>query len=478
MLKIFKIIFTFVIIFILTACNTKTKLENKTPHKKELFSLADCINATLKHQMNSETYAFHKRIMNKKYTAEMLDILCDYARYYSFHTPHSTSCSIDNSARSAQLEKVRKILAFSLSYLKAYRRGDRNSLALAFEQARRIRQNLKFAVTELYYRIAATQYAIEETEKMIVKQEEIEKFLLKFDKPNTHSTFRLLDSRKHLIRLKKSLVRYRRNCQDTYHKLYAMMGAAENKKIDMKCLKNIRFQTLPDISTLEKAALLERPEFINLNIVINDVRKTVVQILPHHKMYNNPRIFYFPYWQEIAVYAAYASLKLPMDLEKYLRKVSWKEKKSTCKLALAIGITTQVRITHANITHTKERYGLADRTYQAYKKHLTIYVKNKSPSRNKTLSEMEQKRLEMDTYECSINRIVSMCDYYIAYCRLLNVLGVDSLAPAATKTLIDKIKVSDEKEKAKPLSKTVIRLYLKTVNKLKKQINQQITRSR
>ena len=472
--KVFRIIFIFMIMSILTACrNTKAR----PPHRGEFLSLADCINAALKHQMNSEINTLNKGIMDKKNTAEMLGILYNYARYYSFPPPHSASSSIDNGARSAQLEKVRKILAFSLSYIKAYRRGDRNSLALAFEQERRIRQNLKFAVTELYYRIAATQSAIEKTEKMIVKQKEIDKFLMKFHKSNVISPLRLLDERKHLIRLEKSLMRYRRDCRDAYHKLYAMTGTAENKKVDMKCLKNIRFQPLPDISTLEKAALLERPEFINLKIAINDVRETVVQILPHHKMYNNPRIFYFPYWQEIAVCAAYASLKLPMDLEKYLRKVSWKEKESTCKLALAIGITAQVRIAHANITHTKERYGLADKTYQAYKKHLT-YVKNKSPSKNKTLSKMELKRYELDTYECSINRIVSMCDYHIAYCRLLNVLGVDSLDSANLKTMMNKIKLAEEKEKAKPLSKTVIKLYLKTVNKLKKQINQQITKSR
>ena len=180
----------------------------------------------------------------------------------------------------------------------------------------------------------------------------------------------------------------------------------------------------------------------------------------------------FLYWEEIGICAACASLELPPELEKYRKTTYPAEKKSTCKLALAAGITAQVRIAHANILQAKERYELADKTYRIHKKHFDISIKNQS------LSQIARKGIELEIYEWSSKRLVSMCDYHIAYCRLLNVLGVDSLDSDNLKTMMNKIKLAEEKEKAKPLSKTVIKLYLKTVNKLKKQINQEITRSR
>jgi hypothetical protein len=464
MLKVLRVIFIFAVITILAACHsTKSKSKTKTPHKGEFFSLTDCINATLEHRTAYEIYILKERIAGEKSSAEAFKKLQDLIKYFDNDASRNTG-----QINITEIEQIINILNFSMAYLNAWQREDRSLITV--EEKQTAEQNLKFAVSKIYFKMALTQYAIKETEKIILKCEKMEKENAKPPEGKTFKGLGVMDRRKYLVRLEKSLVRYRRNYQDLCRELRMMTGLVKNKKVDIKCLENIRFQVLPDINTLEKIALLKRPEFSGMNIAINDVRKTVIQILPGHKIYDNPRMFYLPYWREIAVCAAYAALKLPPDLEKYLDKISLKEKESTRKLALAIGITAQVRMVHVSIMQEKERYELSDKTYKAYKRHFDIS--------NKSLSEIEKKRLELDIYECSINRITAMCEYHIACCRLLNVLGVDSLDPADTKILMNKIKLSEEKEKRKPLDKAIIQIYLKTVNKLKSKNNQHLKKSR
>jgi len=460
----------FAILAILTSChNTKSKRKARTPHKGKFFSLEYCINTTLEHRTEYDIYMRKKRIADENLTAKTLKKLHNLAKHYNSFNDNNASLNT-GQINTTRIEQIIDILNFSMAYLNAWQKEDRRLITV--EEKQTAEQNLKFAVTEIYFKMALFQYIIETTEKMIVKRKEIEKYLTKLYEERKVPPLRILNERKCIIRLEKSLMRYRLNYQGACRELRTMMGLVKNKEVDIKCLETISVPSLPKIATLEKIALLERPGFKSLDIVINDVRKTVIRILPKHKMYDNPRMFYFSYWQEIGICAAYASLKLPPELSKYLTKISLMETESIRKLALAIGITALVRMSHANIMKAKERYEFAEKTYKAYKNHLDISIKNKY------LSQMEQERLELDTYECSINRMVSMCDYHIAYCRLLNVLGVASLDPAAVKILKNKIKLLEEKEKTKPLSKTIIQIYLKTVNKLKSEINQDITKSR
>jgi len=119
----------------------------------------------------------------------------------------------------------------------------------------------------------------------------------------------------------------------------------------------------------------------------------------------------------------------------------------------------QVRIAHANILEVKERFDLDERTYQAYKKHFAVASQNFSSAG--ALSKLELDRYELETAETFINRIISMSSCYVAYYRLLNTLGVNSLDPATIQIVMREIKHSEAKERARhATSQVVVNAYV------------------
>ena len=482
MSEICRIILIIVTMFILTACHTTKKQSHahtskaRIPHKGNVFSLSYCIAAALQHMTGLKVYEQNKRIVDEKNTAKMLGILYDSANLSCFRDKNVVSRSIDNSFSTKRIERILNILDFSMAYFNSTQALEHKLINV--EQKRRVEQNIKFNVTKIYFKTALAQCLIEKTEKLLLKCKKQEKAIEKLLATKAISQLRLLDERKRCIRLEKRLMLYRRNHQNACIKLRPLIGYLKNDiKVDTKCLKKLSIPTLLDISTLEKIALLERPEFreldIHTSVTVSEARKTIMQMCPQAKIFkdftNSKNIFiYTQSWWEIGIHAAYNLLKLPQKLASYRahRKLAGyrvPDDISMRKLALSIGVMAQFRIAHANILKVKERYDFDNRTYQAYKKHLDIITK-KSFS-DKTISKGELERIKLDTHECLIKRLISTSDYYIAYYRLLNTLGVNSLDPANMKILMSKIKRSEAK-KAKPLDKAIIKRYIKISNGL------------
>ena len=242
--KVFRIIFIFMIMSILTACHCTKKQTQKqphgrkiaVPHKGEFFSLAYCINTTLKHRTDYELYTLNKRIKDEKVTAKTLGTLYDRGKYLNLFNTYGASRSIPTTIITTSLKKILNVLDFSIAYLNAYQEEDRNSLTV--EQKKRIRQNLKLAVTEIYFQMALGQYAIKETKKIMSKHKELERLSVKLLKEKKITPLQFLDEKKRYIRIAKSLIRYHRNYKNVCRELRIMMGLVKNKKVDIKCLEN------------------------------------------------------------------------------------------------------------------------------------------------------------------------------------------------------------------------------------------------
>jgi hypothetical protein len=82
------------------------------------------------------------------------------------------------------------------------------------------------------------------------------------------------------------------------------------------------------------------------------------------------------------------------------------------------------------------------------------------------LSKLELDRYELETAETFINRLISMSSCYVAYYRLLNTLGVNSLDPATIEIVMREIKRSEAKEKARLASRKTVKTYVKISREL------------
>jgi len=506
MIKYFRIMFIFAVMVVLAGCHSAKearerrikkaadhmgKIKLKVLPKGKVFSLVDCIAIALQHNLDLKVYELKERIADEKVTAQMLGMLPDITISNQFHsrnkTPGSRSTSIetgeqslvssrsvDNTINNLKIELALSVLDFGLAYLNAAQSEDRSLITV--EQKRRAEQNLKLDIVKTYFKVAAAQDAIDTTEKLLEKCKNLEKVFKNLAASKSVSQLRLLDERKRFIRLEKRLMAYRRSYQNACIELRALMGylPINDIRVDTKCLKALTISTLPDINTMEKIALVERPELYQLDIqtsiTVTEARKTIVKMFPQVKIFldfinSNNSFLYTQSWWEIGVHAAYNLLKLPQRIAKYRALNSEIDEIAMRTLALSIGVMAQVRIAHANILEVKERYDLDDRTYKAYKKHLKVASQNFASGG--ALSKLELDRYELETAETFINRIISMSSCYVAYYRLLNTLGVNSLDPATVEIVMREVKRSEAKERARHMSKVAVKAYVKLSKELK-----------
>lgn len=113
--------------------------------------------------------------------------------------------------------------------------------------------------------------------------------------------------------------------------------------------------------------------------------------------------------------------------------------------AQAIGVMAQVRMAHANILATKERLDIDIRIHTIYENFLEAAEANKRITG--TLSQLELDHMRLNATEKEIERILSLGNYYVAYYRILNTLGINDLRE---KTVAD-LQVELDAAKAKAM---------------------------
>jgi outer membrane protein TolC len=448
-------------------------INKKVIKKGTVFTLPMCISTALKHNLDLKVYDLKERIANEKVTAEMLGMLPDLTISNDYKgrsgEPGSSSTNIrtgaltyapskseDNNINVFKVEMALSVLDFGLAYLNASQAEDRSLIAI--EQKRRAAQNLTLDVVKTYFKVAATQDAIETTEQLLLKCKNIEKTFKELTKSRSLSPLRLLDERKRFIRLEKRLMAYRRSYQNACIELRALMGylPINDVRVDTQCLKKLHIVDLPDISLLEKIALVERPELYQLDIqtsiTVTEARKTILMMFPNVKAFvdftnSSNSYLYTQSWWEVGVRAAYNLLKLPQQIAKYRALDSEADEIAMRTLALSIGVMSQVRIAHANVLEVKERFELDDKVYNAYLAHLKIAGQNYQSGG--ALPRLELDRLKLETAETQINRTISLGNYYVAYYRLLNTIGINSLNEKTIARVVEEIKLSEAREKEK-----------------------------
>lgn len=453
-------------------------ISKRTIDKNKIFTLNECIDTALKHNLSLKVYDLKEQIASEKVTAQMLGMLPELnvtnqlnsrnktpgASSYSIETGQQSlvsSRSIDNTVNNIKLELALSTLDFGLAFLNSAQAEDRKLITI--EQRKRAAQNLVFDVVKTYFKVAAAQDAIETAKELLVKCRNLEKVFIELNNDKSISPFRLLDERKRFIRLEKGLMAYRQNYQDSCIELRSLMGYVPNEKIkvDTRWLRKLNVATLPSIAVMEKIALTERPELYQLDfesdILVNEARKTILTMLPTVKIFldfnnSNNSFLYTQSWNQVAVNAAYNLLRLPQRIAEYSATNVEIDEISMRTLALSIGIMAQVRIAHANIQEVKQRYELDDRIYIAYRKHLL--AAGKSYRSGSSLSKLELDRFELETAETYINRLISISNYYVAYYRILNTIGIKDLTPETVEKVVNEMKYVEAKEKRKLAKKS------------------------
>ena len=440
--------------------------------KGKVFLLPECIEQALKNNLDLQVSELKEKIANERVTAEILGMLPDLTVTNDYNArnniPGSSSKSVatggatygysqsqDQDENTFKVELLFSALDFGLAYLNVVQARDRTLIEK--QQTQRASQNLRLDVAKAYFRVAATQDAIETTENLLEECRNIDKTFMELAKTKDVSLLRLLDEHKRFIRLQQRLMDYRRSYLNSCIELRTLMGFSPFGEIhvDSKSLAKLTEIDLPEIDLLEKISLTERPELFNLdiqaNITLTEARKTILMMFPNVQMvgdFNNSSNSFLLHtsWWEIGVLAAYNVLKLPQHIAKYRSLNGEIDELEMQTLSMTIGVMAQVRIAYAEMLESKERYELDEKVYQIYYQHLEYALG--SFNVGGALSQLEVDRMKMETAETQIQRTQSLGTYYVAYYRLMNAVGLSSM----DKETISKLKMKVDKSESADLT--------------------------
>ena len=325
-------------------------------------------------------------------------------------------------------------LDFGLAFFNTVQARDRE--LMKEQRIRRVSQNLTLDVVRAYFKVAAAQRAIKITRKLLEDCRNHYALIEKLSKSRAITPFRAFDETRRFMDMEKRLTNYIRNYENNCVELRALLGLEPSGQIlvDDACLGVVPKMEFPELVLMEQIALLERPELyeadMQKHINVVECRKELVKMIPSARMFvdfnnNDNTYLYHNTWYSIGVNAAYNLLKLPKDIANYVARRSMVEADEARSYAVGIGIMAQVRISHFNLVSVKERFAIDSRVYETYRKNLKWALASRRITGD--LSRLELDRMQLETAEKEIERIVSLGNVYVAHFQMLNALGVSKI---------------------------------------------------
>ena len=434
------------------------EIKSKKLPKDAIMSLPYCIETALTNNLNMRVYDLKVAMNNEKRTAAALGMLPDViitndisdrnnqpgASSYSLLSGQQSlepSQSSEKWENRVRVEFLFSFIDFGLAYFNAVQAKDR--AIITQEEKRRAAQNLILDVSRAYFKVAAAQYAMEHTERMLSIADETEQLLEEMVKDKKLPLEKVVTEKKTFLILKKSLMEYKRSYENSCIELRALMGyyPTHELSVDTTGMRELSELKVPDIELLEEIALLERPELFQLDIQQHitaiSAKKKIIEMFPNVGIFTDftnstNKYLYNQSWWELGARAAYRLLRVPQQIGEFAAIETEIDQIKAQVTALSVGILSQVRIAHANLMEVKNRYQLTEELYDAYLKHEEI--KEKQARNAGTISKIELNRIKMETAQKDIERTQALGNYYLAYFRLLNSVGLETLD---SKTLED-----------------------------------------
>ena len=434
-------------------------------------NLSQCLKLALEHNLDMKVLNLEKEVAREMRTADMLGMLPELNVTNTYtgrdNTPASSSKKVGESGLTygystsqdrhlnyLNVDLALSVLDFGLAFFNTQQGEDR----VLMREQREIRagQNLSLDVAKAYFQVAAAQKAIKITTSLLEDCRSRYEVISKLSKSRDITPFRAFEETRRFVDMEKRLTNYIRTYENSCVELRSLLGMRPAGKIlvdDSMLNKVPEFNSLPDIELMEQIALMKRPELYEVDmqkhINVLECRKTLVMMFPNVRMFvdftnSNNSFLYHSTWWELGIRAAYNLLKLPQHIARYQAYSAQVDAEEARTYAQAIAVMAQVRIAHANLVATRERLNIDTRVNAAYRKNLE---KAEGSSRvSGELSQLELAHMRLASAETEIEKYLSLGNYYVAYFRILNTLGIENLHEATVAEL--KKRLEDERIRA------------------------------
>ncbi len=423
------------------------------------LGLIECIRLALENNLDMKVFNLEQNVAREMLTAEMLGMLPELNVSNNLtdreNTPASSSRKVsgdgitygastsqDETVNYFNLDLALSIVDFGLAFFNSQQAHDR--VLLRTQRTQRAAQNLSLDVVRVYFQVAAAQRAINITKQLLEDCRSRYDLIAEMGRTRQITPFRAFDETRRFIDMEKRLTNYIRSYENSCVELRSLMGIYPSGliQVDDSILDRVPEFNMPETILLEQIALLQRPELYEIDlqkhINVLECRKTLVMMFPNVRIFidftnSNNSFLYHQSWWEIGVRAAYNLLKLPQHIARYRAYSTQVEAEETRSYAQAIGIMAQVRMAQANMLATKERFDIDTKVNKTYQENLDWALANRQTTGQ--LSQLELDHMRLVTAETEIEKYLSLGNYYISYYRILNTLGLNTLAKAPLEDL-------------------------------------------
>ena len=434
------------------------ELQSGTP-----LNLSFCISTAIKNNLQIRINDLEVQVQKEFKTAEALGMLPQLNINDTFtarsNSPaassqkiaatgetYGASTSEDENINNLNIDLMFSMLDFGLAFFNTRQSADR--VLLRKQRAVRAEQTLTFDVVRAYFKVAASQRAIKMTTSLLEQCRSRFEQIYELSKDRQITPIRAFDESRRFINMEKRLTNYIRSYENSCVELRTLMGYYPNANIfvDESVLDRVPDFRFPDVGVMEQVAILQRPELyetdIQKHINILECRKTILMMFPNVKIYadwsnSNNSYLYNKSWWELGARAAYNLLKLPQQVALYKAYSTQVETEEMRSYAQAVAVMAQVRIAYGNLLSARERYDLDRKVYTAYDEHLQSALKNRAIGG--ALSQLEIDHIRLATTQTSIDSLISLGEYYVAYYRLLNVMGLQKIDARSAEELAEEL---------------------------------------
>lgn len=435
-----------------------------------VLTLNECVRLAVKNNLDLKVFGLEEQVTKEMRTSEMLGMLPELNVSNNLtgrnNTPASSSKQLhgdgpgtysysqsqDKTVNYLNIDLALSVLDFGLAFFNTQQSQDR--LLLRQQRTRRAEQNLVLDTVRVYFQVAAAQRAITITTELLKDCRNRYELIEKMEEAGQITPFRAFDEVRDFVDMEKRLTNYIRSYENSCVELRSLLGLYPNAqvKVDDSILDKVPEFTFPEMELMEQIALMKRPELYEIDmqkhINVLECRKTIVMMFPNVRMFvdftnSNNSFLYNSTWWELGIRAAYNLLKLPQHISRYQAYSAQVDAEEARTYAQAIAVMAQVRIAHANLVAAKERLDIDTKVNNAYQKNLKKAEGSSKVSGE--LSQLELAHMRLATAETEIEKNLSLGNYYVAYFRVLNTLGIENLH----NTTVDELKKQLEEERVR-----------------------------
>lgn len=264
------------------------------------------------------------------------------------------------------------IVDFGLTYYKA--RQEKKRLDYLEQQHLRLRQNLILEVTSAYWKVIATKQSVQEAQCLLKEAINMRLLMQKHSENRNVSELQALKVDEQVVEAQTKISKITYEYEGARAKLLSLLGLPPSTCLDFEEVDPSPGPVcFASINHLEEMALLSRPELyqkdIEERIAADEVRINIIQMFPNASLfgmynYDANRFLIFHHWTTIGTSATWNLLTLPQlnysmkgaQQQKYLARAN--------RLALSIGILTQVNLAYINYLSAVDQFKFADDAYQ------------------------------------------------------------------------------------------------------------------